>query len=713
MFTRLSSAEGRKASGWKLNSLAAGLLLACSQGVLALEEEEDLGLSFGEKATVSIATGGQQLLARAPAVASVITAEEIRNMGAKDIDEVLVKVPGLHVSKSEYMSSSQYLIRGMTSTYNPQVLMLMNGVPMTSLFLSNRTDFGTSLPVENISRIEVIRGPGSALYGADAFSGVINIITKNAKEIGGTRYGIGVGSFNTQNAWVQYGGELGAVEVASYLRVGKTDGQHRTITADAQTGIDKLYGSSASLAPGPLREGYSAIDGQVDMSYENWRWRLGYRLRDDIGTGPGVADSLDPSGKARSERFSTDLIWHDGEFAQDWDVTAQMSFMDQANTVISPLLLYPAGAFGGTFANGVLAAPSKWERALRTSANFVFSGWEDHKVRFGIGHDVQQIYRITESKNYSVTIGGLGPQLNPLGSYRDVSSTSPFMKTGIRRINYLYGQDEWNFTRDWTLTAGLRHDRYSDFGATTNPRLALVWDTSQTVTTKFLLGRAFRAPSWVEQYNINNPVALGNPNLKPEIVTTAESAVTWQARSDLQLSANIYRYQWNDIIRFVPNATANTGSTAQNAGKQHGHGVELEATWDMNRELRFTGSISAQRSIDEATGKDAGLAPERRYFVQSTWRATPLWVLDTTVNYVADRKRQPGDTRAPLADYTTVDLALRRERVFGNWELRASVANLFNTNVLEPTLWSTNSANLPNDLPMPGRTWYLQLIHNL
>lgn len=133
----------------------------------------------------SVATGGQQLLARAPSVASVITAEEIRDLGAKDLDEVLVKVPGLHVSKSEYMSSSQYLIRGMTSTYNPQVLMLMNGVPMTSLFLGNRTDFGTSLPVENISRIEVIRGPGSALYGADAFSGVINIITKNAKEIDG------------------------------------------------------------------------------------------------------------------------------------------------------------------------------------------------------------------------------------------------------------------------------------------------------------------------------------------------------------------------------------------------------------------------------------------------------------------------------------------------------------------------------------------------
>ena len=697
----------------KLKPIAICIALGCAQGAWAQDDEDDFGLSFGEKATVSIATGSQQLLSRAPAVASVITAEEIRNMGAKDIDEVLVKVPGLHVSKSEYMSSSQYLIRGMTSTYNPQVLMLMNGVPMTSLFLSNRTDFGTSLPVENISRIEVIRGPGSALYGADAFSGVINIITKTAKEIGGTRYGFGIGSFNTQNAWVQYGGDLGAVEVATYLRVGKTDGQHGTIKADAQTAIDKALNTHASLAPGSINEGYSAIDGQVDMSYANWRWRLGYRLRDNIETGPGVADALDPTGRAKSERYTSDLIWHDADFRPDWDVTAQVSFMDQANTVTTPLQLYPAGAFNNNFPNGVLAAPSKWERALRTSANLSYTGWQDHKLRFGFGHDVQQIYRITESKNYSVVIGGGGPQLNPLGAYVDVSSTSPFMKTGIRRLNYAYIQDEWNFIRDWTLTAGLRHDKYSDFGGTTNPRLALVWDTTQTITTKFMLGRAFRAPSWVEQYNINNPVALGNSAIKPETITTAEAAISWQAAADVQVNANIFHYQWNDIIRFVPNATANTGSTAQNAGKQHGDGIELETTWDVSRELRLTGSLSAQKSVDEATGLDAGLAPHRRYFAQATWRIAPLWILDTTANLVADRSRQPGDTRSKLADYSTLDLALRRERMFGDWEVRASVYNLFNADVREPSLWGTSSANLPFDLPMPGRTWYLQVVHSL
>lgn len=129
-----------------------------------------------------------------------------------------------------------------------------------------------------------------------------------------------------------------------------------------------------------------------------------------------------------------------------------------------------------------------------------------------------------------------------------------------------------------------------------------------------------------------------------------------QVQANLQVNANIFQYQWNDIIRFVPNATANTGATAANSGKQHGQGLELDATWDATRSLRLIGSISVQHSIDEATHQDAGLAPHQRYFLQATWRPVPLWVIDANINHVMDRKRWPGDTRAALPDYTAVGL---------------------------------------------------------
>lgn len=173
-------------------------------------EEEELSLAFGDKATVSIATGSQQPLRRAPAVATVITAEDIAAMGATDLDEVLETVPGIHVARSVQAYSPLYVVRGIYSDYNPQTLMLQNGVPMTTLFIGNRGNAWFGLPLENIARIEVIRGPGSALYGADAYSGVINIITKTAADTPGTEFDARVGSFNTMNAWTQHGGEARA-----------------------------------------------------------------------------------------------------------------------------------------------------------------------------------------------------------------------------------------------------------------------------------------------------------------------------------------------------------------------------------------------------------------------------------------------------------------------------------------------------------------------
>ncbi len=126
--------------------------------------------------------------------------------------------------------------------------------------------------------------------------------------------------------------------------------------------------------------------------------------------------------------------------------------------------------------------------------------------------------------------------------------------------------------------------------------------------------------------------------------------------------------------------------------------MELEAIWDATRNLRLSGNWSLQRSIDQATQQDAGMAPHQHLFGQVDWRFSPLWQVGTTVNHVADRHRQPGDLRPRIADYTTTDVTLRREKLIGNWEFRATVSNLFDRDVREPTF---APGNIPFDLPMP------------
>lgn len=692
-------------------ALCACLSLSwAATAVAQVSEEEELMQAYGDKATVSIATGSQQALVRAPAVATVITARDIQAMGATDLDQALESVPGLHVSVSSLGGNPIYSFRGIYTGYNPQVLMLVNGIPITNVFLGNRSLAWGGMPLENVARIEIIRGPGSALYGADAFSGVINVITKTAADIKGSEFGLRAGSYRSRDAWLQHGGALGPFDAAFYLRAGHSDGQQGIVQQDLQSGLDQLFGSKASLAPGPLNAVRNALDARADLAYQQWRLRGAYQQR-EVGIYAGLAESLDPRGRVPESRLYLDLSYQNANFATNWDVSGVLGYYDIKEKPGDPqYTLFPAGAFGGAFPNGMIGNPGHSERHSHASLSAFYTGIENHRLRIGTGFRLENLYETTETKNFQfIDIPGIGPVPVPLaGGLTDVSGTSAvYLTPHKRRLRYLFVQDEWSIAKDWVMTMGVRHDRYSDFGPTTNPRLALVWDAAYNVVIKAMHGRAFRAPSFAEQYNINNPVNIGNPHLRPETITTDELAISWQAAQTLQTSLNLFRYRMHDIIRIVPDAG---GATAQNTGGQSGHGIELEASWDASRNLRLSGSLTLQHSNDDASGQDAGLAPRKRLFGRADWRFAPLWQFGATLNHVADRKRQAGDLRPPVADYTTLDLNLRREQLFGGWSVSGMVLNAFNHDAREPSL---APGNIPFDLPLPGRTLYVQFQYKL
>jgi iron complex outermembrane receptor protein len=599
-----------------------------------------------------------------------------------------------------------FLFRGIYSDYNAQTLMLQNGVPMTTMFIGNRGLFWYGMPLENVERIEVIRGPGSALYGADAFSGVINIITKTSADIQGTEVGARAGAFNTQDMWAQHGGKLGPLDVAAYVRAGRTDGFKERIDADIASS------SSASLAPGPVNTAYDAMDGGLDLALQKVRWRLGYMLREG-GTGAGVARALDPVGRGKSERINSDLSWTGIELARYWDLGLTASYLSYTQQIPQPLMLFPPGGVPG-FPNGMFGGPNTWERQLRLSAVSTYTGFDGHNLRFGLGHDDLNLYRTQEFKNFNFTVTTINGKPTPVpvvrgdGSVVEVPVDESFLTPQRRQIDYLYAQDEWRFARDWTLTGGVRRDHYSDWGDTTNPRLAVVWDASVDVTAKLLYGRAFRAPALTEQYSINNPVAQGNPDLKPETINTWEAAFAWQARADTDVNLSLFNYDMKGIIRTTDQGTG--VSVWNNAGTQHGHGMELEAVWRATNTLRLQGHYAWQRSVDEATDHDPGFAPRHHLFGRVDWSVTNGWQLGGQVNHVAGRKRASGDARPDIKDYTTVDLTLRTSTVGKGWEFSGSLRNLFNADAREPT---SAADHVPDDLPLPRRSFYIQAVYTM
>ncbi|RLA39463.1 MAG: TonB-dependent receptor, partial [Gammaproteobacteria bacterium] len=122
---------------YRLTLLFSSLILIYASAYAADDEDELLSL-YGDEEFITIATGASQPISKAPAVASILTAADIKKIGAIDLDEVLETIPGLHVSHNAVGYSPIYVFRGIYTEANPQVLMLINGVPLTNLYLGDR-----------------------------------------------------------------------------------------------------------------------------------------------------------------------------------------------------------------------------------------------------------------------------------------------------------------------------------------------------------------------------------------------------------------------------------------------------------------------------------------------------------------------------------------------------------------------------------------------
>ena len=706
----------------KLYAVFVLLVLACNAAFAenSLNSGVDFAGFYGDEDYVSIATGSTQPIAKAPAVASVITASQIRAMGARNIDQVLETVPGLHLTRSP-LYNSMYIFRGVNADFNPQVLMLINGIPITNLFQGDRNLVWTGMPVESISRIEVIRGPGSALYGADAFAGVINIVTKTPGEVKQNSAGVRVGSFDTTDIWFTGAGEKGELGYMGSIELTKSDGSDAVIGSDAQSLLDLITGTAVSNAPGSVNRSSENIELRVEATYKKLRLRAGSQIRNNIGDGAGAAQALNQGNKFSSQRFNVDLTYTDEEMFDNTLVEFQTSYFDTSQEVEGNFILYPAGSTGPfldpfgvpifpPFPDGVIGNPEIFERHTRFGVRLEHSGINKHRISAGAGYYDGEIDKITESKNFGFNPETMLPIL-PGDPLVDVSDTPfVFLTEDSRDNSYVFLQDVWLLANDWELTAGLRHDNYSDFGSTTNPRLALVWSTSYKLTTKFLYGEAFRAPSFAQTRAINNPLILGNINLEPEEIKSYELAFDYRPNYELTLMTNFFYYDWTDIIQFVPDAN-NSTRTAQNSGEQTGYGMEFEAVWEATENVTLTGNLAVQNSTDETLDVPAAKSPEKQLYLRADWILSKGWRVNLRGNWVMDRNRLSDDLRPDVDDYALFDLSLRKT-MDNALEFALTVNNLFDEDAREPSPNSDPMPFIPNDLPLAGRSVLGEIRYN-
>lgn len=675
------------------------------------EDDDEFGDFYGSEEFVSIATGSKKSISKVPAIASVITSQQIQNMGATDLDEILETVPGLHVTRRSSSNSPIYVFRGVFTRFNPQVLMLINGIPVTNIFVGNRGQTWGGMPVDGISRIEIIRGPGSAIYGADAFSGIINIITKGSGELEGTEIGARVGSFNTKDAWFSTTGQFEGVSASAIYEYRKTDGHNELILEDAQTRLDGIFGTSASLAPGPMVNFREQHDLRIEVKSDNIVFRAGLQER-EVGTGAGIVEALSPSTIGASTRVNADISYQVPNLREDTGLQLQASYFSSTQEYKSDLILFPAGAdigFGAPFPDGVIGNPEVFERHYKSSAVYSYDVFQSHDFRIGAGYNFSEVYKVQESKNFA--LGPNGDFLTPGSPVVDVSDTPfVFLPERSRESYFFYAQDIWQLSNDWEITAGVRHDDYNDFGSTTNPRVALVWANSLNSTMKLLHGRAFRAPSFANLFNINNPAALGNPNLSPEKIATTELAWDYRVVSEVQAVISLFHYEWKDIILFVPDESL-TATVAKNTGQNVGYGLEFEFKWTATEKFNISGNYSIQNSKNDQTDERVAQVPEWQIYLAADYDLTDFIHLNININHVANRSRSSSDLRSKIDDFSLVNLTLNWHSPNDKWKAGFSVRNLFDEDAREPTPNNGAAVNIPHDLPLPGRNIYGEIAY--
>ncbi|MFK5986989.1 MAG: TonB-dependent receptor [Pseudomonadota bacterium] len=668
---------------------------------------------------IDIATGYAVPLEKAPSVATVITSEDIKAMGALTLDEVLEAVPGLHVSPSTLIASNVFSIRGIHTTQTPQVLILLNGYRISSDVFSSIFPSSGIINVQNISRVEVVRGPGSAVYGADAFSGVINIVTKSSRDINGFQAGVRGGSFSTKNIWGQYGGKIGggwrlAVNL-EHMNQGAD--KSRQVSSDAQSRLDALFATSASLTPSYINRHYESTTYNIHLNNDHWKVGLDGWVQRDIGQGAGIAQAIDHKGYADIDQILFTTEYSTKDWIEDLSVTGKFSYQivkQQYN-----LNIFPAGNISligsdgnlftspfnpVSFPNGVIGNPGRKSTIPQLDITFLYSGLASHTSRFNLGVKKEKL-EANESKNFGPDIID-GTEGIVDGILTDVTGTSNiYVPNSKRTIKYISIQDVWEMGIDWTLTAGVRYDNYSDFGGTTNPRVALVWTPTADIVTKLLYGRAFRAPSFAELYAQNNPVSLGNPTLKPETIDTIEWVLSYEPIHNLNTDLSIYHYKTKDMIDFVANGDGS--KTAQNINRVKGQGIEVEGKWKINKQWTLLANYAYQKTVNEETNLQQPLIPKQQFYFDARWAFSPNWTASTQLNWVGDRKRAESDSRSEIDDYTLVNLSLRRTNIAKNWEIAAALKNIFDEDIYEPS-----DGKIADDYPMNERSAFIEIRYN-
>jgi iron complex outermembrane receptor protein len=622
----------------------------------------------------SIATRTKLNIDYAPGTISILQSDELLSRGARTVWEALALVPGFEMSMDE-TGNRQVLVRGVGRTYSSgNIKLLLNDVALNSELLSLANPL-LNMPVEQVERIEVIRGPGSVMYGESAYMGVVNVITRKQGQrvfgaLGDKGAAAGGGVLALNNAERQFDMNL---NVAGWKRDGGG------LRAGEDAGHAEGFGA-LSNAPGLANDKYDYKSALFNLNFQKFSLMAQW-LEDGAGDHFGINSYLPPgerrivtrqrhrSVEARQLFSLSDEL--QAEFRLGWgDFTRQRDRM----------FLYPVGIGLDDYTYLDL---NYQERRMNAAIDLA---WEKGRNTWLLGWVFNKI-EVQEANN----------------KFNDAESTNWLDLDQKRLISSFTVQDQFRATDMLTFTAGLRHDRYNDVGSSTTPRLAAVWQAAPGHVFKAQYAEAFRAPTFYE-------MRFGD-QIEPETIATRELGYTYRRGGGLA-RVTVFDSSLRQQIIFDENS-----GYLNLAGASSSRGLELEVERWLNPALKMDGNLALIRTKDYNTGQPTPGAASRLFNLGMEWRPASELSVDLRLRHVGPRQREVGDLRDKLASYNTVDLTTTAFNFgYRGLTLRAGIKNLFDETIKVPStidIYVYPAPNYREDLPMTeGRSAWAQLTYS-
>ena len=482
--------------------------------LLSLDMSDLLNLKFLS------AIKGPETILKVPATVRVISAEEIRENGYFTLDEALANLPGFQFRNILGFNSYVFL-RGVPGQNN-KILLLVDGVQINEL---NSGGFyaGGQFNLTNVERIEIVYGPASALYGTNALSGIINILTRDPKETQGGRGSVLAGNFGTRQADFRYGNhskdaDFGYTVSAMYKQTEKADLEGKAGDYNWTEALENF-------------ENDMAVDARV--RYKDFSAGILLQDRDSsyattqVGITKEGRNLVSDHGVNWHIRFLNTWLTYAYERKKTWSLRSTVYYRNA--TVLDdtiPIIELPTED-----------SPGRQYRYYRPNSlignetQFRWTPGTRWRLSFGLvleGERLAETISITESGAADI---------------RPPAPPGPNMLKN--RLTSAYFQSQTSLSKTVDVFLGLRHDDSSYYGTVDTPRLGIVYNRGR-LTTKVLYMRAFRAPKPWDYTN-----GLGNPNLKPEKIYSLEAAGGWSFSKYLRFDLSVYHNRLSNLLTRV------------------------------------------------------------------------------------------------------------------------------------------------------------------